>query len=107
MKLKDRPNSREYFLISSPRLCVDRAKGTIKGRFTKKPEIEVQTESINTHMSDVNFWFGREQSEDNLTASDDKLSLLKQPFNLFVEYKKISYSEVIEKIDTKDCDKAA
>ena len=42
-----------------------------------------------------------------MTAIDEKLSLLKQTFNLFVEYKKISYSEVIEKIDNKDCDKAA
>ena len=41
MKLKDRPHSKEYFLLAAPRLCVDRQKGTIKGRFTKKPEIEV------------------------------------------------------------------
>ena len=58
--------------------------------------------SLLTHLSDVNFWFGREQGEENMTAIDEKLSLLKQTFNLFVEYKKISYSEVIEKIDNKD-----
>ena len=60
MKLKDRPHSMEYFLLASPKLTVEKAKGSIKGRFTKKPEIEVQTESINTNMSEVNFWFGRE-----------------------------------------------
>ena len=58
-------------------------------------------------MSDVNFWFGREQGDDNMTAIDDKLSLLKQTFSIDVEYKKLSYSEVIEKIDARECDKAA
>ena len=107
VKLKDRPKSKEYFLIESPKLCVNRSKGTISGRFRNKPHISLQTESFNINLSDVNFWFGREHGDDNMTAIDDKLSLLKKTFNIDVEYKKLSYSEVIEKIDTKDCDKAA
>ena len=106
MKLKDRPKSKEYLLIASPKVCVNRSKGSISGRFKNKPNVAINTESINTNMADVNFYFGREEGDENMTAIDEKLSLLKQTFSIDVEYKKLSYSEVIEKIDTRECDKA-
>ena len=39
IKLKDRPNSKEYFLIASPKVVVNKTKGTIAGRFRNKPNI--------------------------------------------------------------------
>jgi hypothetical protein len=60
LKLKDRPKSKEYLLIASPKLCVSKAVGRDAGRFKNKPNLSLQTESINTTMSDVNFYFGRE-----------------------------------------------
>ena len=98
MKVKDRPSSRDYLLFEIPLITCDRSKGTIDGLIRSKPELTFQSESINTICSDVNFYFGHESGERDLSVQDARLSLLKKPFQINIEYKRMSNSEVIAKI---------
>ena len=70
LKMKDRPQKKEYMLIESRRVIVNKKVGTITGRFLKKPLISLNTESIITVVKDVNFWFGQEKNMNDLTAKD-------------------------------------
>jgi hypothetical protein len=70
LKMKDRPQKKEYMLIESRRVIVNKKVGNIMGRFLKKPNISLQTESIITVVKDVNFWFGQEKNMNDLTAKD-------------------------------------
>ena len=106
MKVKDRPSSKDYLLFEIPLITCDRTKGTISGLIRSKPKLTFQSESIWTKCSDVNFYFGRESGERDLSVKDARLSLLKKPFQITVEYKRMSGSEVIAKISPLEMDKA-
>lgn len=68
MKVKDRPGSKEYLLFEIPKINCDRRPGKINGLVHRKPKLELQSESIWTKCSNVNFWFGRESGDKNLAV---------------------------------------
>ena len=68
MKVKDRPSSKDYLLFEIPLISCDRSKGTIDGLIRSKPKLSFQSESINTICSDINFYFGRERGERDLSV---------------------------------------
>ena len=106
MKVKDRPGSKDYLLFEIPKITCDRRPAKIDGLIPRKLKLEFQAESIWTKCSNVNFWFGRERGERDLAVKDSRLSLLKKPFNIDIEYKKLANSEVIAKISPLEMDKA-
>ena len=106
MKVKDRPHSKDYLLFEIPKITCDKTKGTMDGLIPRKQHIKFQSESIWTRCADVQFWFGRESGTRDLAIKDARLSLLKAPFQITVEYKKLSGSEVIAKIPPLEMDKS-
>ena len=107
MKIKDRPHSKDYLLFDIPLITCERTKGTLDGKIPRLKKLKLQSESIWTRCPEVNFWFGRENDDKDLTVQDSRLSLLKRPFNMEIEYKRLSGSEVLAKIPSIEMDKAA
>ena len=107
MKIKDRPHSKDYLLFDIPLITCERKRSTMTGLIPRQKKLELEAESIWTRIPELNFWFGRENDDKDLTVQDSRLSLLKRPFNITIEYKRLSASEVIAKIPSIEMDKAA
>ena len=106
MKIKDRPFSKDYLLFQIPKITCDKTKGVLDDLIRSKPKLQFQAESIWTRCYDVNFYFARESGTSDLTVKDSRLSLLKKPFEIVIEYKKMSGSDVIAKISPLEIDKS-
>jgi len=57
LKIKDRPLSQSYLLISIPHVEVSQMISKETGRFAKKPDIELKTQIMTIKLEDAMFWY--------------------------------------------------
>jgi hypothetical protein len=57
LKLRDRPQSKSYLLISIPQVEVSQVMSKKKGKFTRRPEIELKTQIMTVKLEEAMFWY--------------------------------------------------
>ena len=103
--VRTRPQNPVYLLINTPLITVSQQLFTKAGRVYQNKNIRLAHQCIKTKLSQAHFWYCKQSKTKE--GADKKLSMLRQPFDITIDFTKLAYSKMIEQSCHEALDKSS